>query len=128
MENRITIKCFISFICVLLCAGTFTSCEKNEEDDFNVNSLLLGTWKFTFDNSPDNWYTYTFYSNNTGMFDRPSWKEKCRISFEILYYDGEARKGIMTLVYENESKAYTWDFQFVGSSILIINGNKFVKV
>lgn len=109
-----------------VCSVALVSCgdDDDEKGGSGAANVLVGTWRRNI--SENDYYTYTFNSNGTGVFNRPSWNVTEYFSYKIMSYDAGSGRGQVLEMQDGQSR--TIDFTLVGNSLVYEGGTVLTKV
>lgn len=109
----------VSAIIVAVMSLCLTSCNKDDQD-----GVLVGTWRHDYSNT--DYCTYTFKSNGSGVFSRPSWDVTESFTYKIMSYDSDSGRGEVLEIEGGQSR--TISFTLMGSTLVYEGGMVFTKV
>ena len=112
----------VSAFIVAVMSLCLTSCNKDENG--GSQSVLVGTWRHDFSNS--DYCTYTFNSNGSGVFSRPSWDVTESFTYKIMDYDSKSGRGEVLEIEGGQSR--TINFTLMGSTLVYEGGMVYTKV
>ena len=120
-------KILFSLLTVMLLAVSFVSCSSDDDKSGDSNSpsgVLVGTWRHNY--SATDYYTYTFNSNGTGYFSRPSWDVVENYTYKVVKYDAKSGVGQVTVV-EADGSSNTKPFTKMNDNTIVYEGNALQK-
>ena len=92
--------------------------DDDDEEGGGSTNVLVGTWRYDFGGT--DYSTYTFNSDGSGEFRRPSRNVVERFSYKITEYDASSGEGKVLEVEGGKSR--TIDFTLMDARTLIYEG------